>query len=342
VDDTLRVSLALPTTPVDFRATGTNHTWDFRSLTPVSQNVNRFTSMGSTSFLYQLVFGINPNQATIASPVTIPDYLKELASNLSSVEISNPILFYQESESAFQEVGFGATVAGVSAPVKYKQPDIIYQFPLTLGSKDSAVAFFEVDYAALQAYYAQTRKRVNHVDGWGTLSTPFGTFPVLRVVSTLSVSDTLRTAQIDPVRTIRPVIKEYKWLGKDQGVPLLQINTMRVNGQEEVVSITYRDIYRNLGSPLSAPEDLAPPLSAYPSPLGSANALTLQFPALRGPAYLTLFHTNGQLVYRQNLGAAAGAGTTQIPAAAFGAGKGLYLLRIEAGKTVWVKKILRD
>lgn len=344
VDDTLRLSISLPSTSLNYQATGQNHTWDFSDLRPATQRIERFVNVTSTPLFYQLAFSspLVTNRATIASPIVIPENLRELASGtLQNFTIEDIILFYRQTTAEFEELGFGATINGLTAPIKYETPDVIYRFPVEYTQKDSSLSSLEVDYTTQSIYFAQDRKRVNHADGWGTLTTPFGTFNVLRVVSTLYVTDTLKTADNPGVRTQRPIVREYKWLGKEQGIPLLQVNTAEANGQEVILTISYRDIKRNLDPPLSASLDLPEvSIKAFPSPLGETDALTLELPSTRQPAQITVFDQTGKMVFQKSVHSTPG-NPVHLPATVFSPSRGLYLLRIETGEAVVVKKIIR-
>lgn len=340
-NDTLRVSLAMPTMSIDYKTSGANNTWDFGFLSPASQTVERFISPSSTPWT-------DPNKSNLASPVVIPDYLRDMGGTIGSVDIRNPFLFYQNTATAYEEVGFAATIMGFGFPIAYEvvyeRNDQIYQFPLTFGKENASEAFFEVDFPFLSVYYAQTRKRINMVDGWGTLTTPYGTHEVLRVVSELHITDTLRTQEIPGTKTEWALAREYKWLGKNQGLPLLQINTSEIDEQEVVVSISYRDHYRSpalLASPDPLPQ---PAFSVYPSPLLPANELHLNVPpSLRDPVQVTLFDLKGQQIYQTTFSPPSPAGEALvIPAAAIGMGRGLYLMQIRSGNTIVVKKIVRN
>jgi hypothetical protein len=167
---------------------------------------------------------------------------------------------------------------------------------------------------------------------------------VLRVVSTLKVNDSVRTAEIPAARTQRPVVREYKWLAKNQGIPLLQITTAEVEGQEVVASITYRDNYRRL-TPLSASDPgQTTAVVAYPSPLRWEEPLRVALPSsLRGALDLQVFSPTGQQVYREVLTEAqSAAGLLTVPAQAFDRSRGLYLVRIQTSEKLVVKKILRE
>ena len=65
---------------------------------------------------------------------------------------------------------------------------------------------------------------MNHVDGWGTLITPYGTFSVLRQKSEVYEYDSI---YIDSLGFGVPVTRnytEYKWLAKGMKIPVLQVN----------------------------------------------------------------------------------------------------------------------
>jgi hypothetical protein len=66
--------------------------------------------------------------------------------------------------------------------------------------------------------------------------------------------------------------REYKWLGTGQGIPLLQINTNIIAGNEVITSVRYRDIYRTVTT--NVPQNNSPLIVAevYPNPSNSNNA----------------------------------------------------------------------
>jgi hypothetical protein len=99
---------------------------------------------------------------------------------------------------------------------------VIYKFPLNYNNTDSSESGFSINIPTL-ADYAKARKRVNVVDGWGTLMLPSGNFNVLRVKSTYVDRDSF-VVQGFPLPVIPVTTTEYKWLGLQQGEPLLQMD----------------------------------------------------------------------------------------------------------------------
>jgi hypothetical protein len=105
----------------------------------------------------------------------------------------------------------------------YSPKDVLYRFPLNYNDADSMESGFDINIPTL-AEYAKARKRVNVVDGWGTLMLPSGNFSVLRIKSTIYDRDSIALSAIPFPVVIPSTTIEYKWLGLQQGEPLLQIN----------------------------------------------------------------------------------------------------------------------
>jgi hypothetical protein len=234
--DTVRKSVTLNLEGIDFQSTGENYTWDFSELTVMLQQVDSFVSVSSTPLLYQAVFNnqfIFPNhKATVAKKLmeftTIPD-----------LEVTDTYQFYKNEDNEYREVGIGITLAGVPLPIAYEQIDTLYRFPLEYGDNDSAKASLSIDIPGL-GYLGVDKSRVNYIDGWGTLFTPYGSFQTLRVRTEISEYDSV---YIDSTNTGFPLNREYteyKWFGQGFGDPLLLITE-----EEFVVTATYIDSVRN-------------------------------------------------------------------------------------------------
>jgi hypothetical protein len=108
------------------------------------------------------------------------------------------------------------------------------------------------------------------VDGWGELKTPLGTYSTLRVVSTVDITDTLYSEK-DAIglKIKRPTRCEFKWLANGSGIPVLQMDAIKVNGQVlQVYSVTYMDTLRpdviHVNIAGSQNETLA--IQVYPNP----------------------------------------------------------------------------
>lgn len=341
VGDTLRLSLsaALASGPALSQA-GPNQTWNYAGLRPTSQRVESYTTVAAAPFLLSLAFGQlgGVNQATIASRQALPAFLTQ-----AGFPISDVYSFFRESAADYRQVGFGVVLSGVALPVTYQNQqaqDVVYRFPLTYTQQDSSFSDFVVNVPGV-GYLRHRQRRVNRADGWGTLSTPFGTFAVLRVVSTLTTRDSVSLPGQAPF-VVPAVTREYKWLGKGQGIPLLQVTTQVVAGRDVVTAVQYRDVYRRISGPLSVQGGSGnSPALAYPNPLPAATPLRLQVPTGSGPLSVVATDLAGRQLFRGELRAAA-TGETVVPAAWFGQFRGVALLRVSSGAGVVVQRIVRE
>lgn len=217
INDTFRISLA-SNTSIDFELTGEDYFWDFSELVYESQTIDSFIHINETPFTYNLVF-IYPFVSTIAKP-SIPPQVPEAA----PITITESYDFFKESSSEFTKTGFAAKINDLPTPRKYDNPELLYTFPLTYGSQaDSSLSSWELE---LPTYglYGQTIKRVNTVDGYGSLTTPFGTFDCIRLKSVVNSRDTFYIETYGIGYAVdRPELTEYKWLANGYGIPVLQI-----------------------------------------------------------------------------------------------------------------------
>ncbi|HPF63526.1 MAG: T9SS type A sorting domain-containing protein [Lentimicrobium sp.] len=243
IGDTIRVSTAIDLTGIDPALTGPGYTWDFSSLAPVSQTVEEYLSINSTPFLYQIVF--NQNVANLASPVTNIDFVP-------GFDITDAYVYYRATTGSYNRPGYAATIMGIPVPMKFDLPELLYSFPLQYNSpSDSSTSNYSLGLPGI-GYFSIERKRVNQADGWGSLTTPYGTFETLRVKSTIYERDSL---YLDSIQTGFPVIRnyiEYQWLGNGQDIPLLTITQ-----EGPIMTARYRDNIQNFNPLVVIAQDTA-------------------------------------------------------------------------------------
>jgi hypothetical protein len=253
--DTFRISLTvLP--PVDFSRSGQDTTWDYTYLQPQAQRVDTFLSVTETPVPYWIVF--IPNiVANLASP--------RVAATIPGLPVTDPYSFYMNSNTSFSDVGFAYTINGIPFPARYNNPDIWYEFPCSYGDTWSSESSLSLNIPGL-IYYSADRQRMNFVDGWGTLKTPFGIFSVIRIKSLISQRDSLYIDSLGTGFPMQRTITEYKWLGKNSGIPILQIS-------EEGFSVTaiYRDSTRMSAQTLTV--NVGPDTSVYKGTILTSHAL---------------------------------------------------------------------
>lgn len=278
--DTIRQSLTVNLGSFDFEETGEDHTWDFSDFSHISQSVDTFVAVNETPFLYQILFFFTANLAKKQFELD----------QFEGFQITDSYQFFKNSSSSYKEVGVGVTLNGIPLPTLYDDPDVIYKFPLTSGSVDSSMSNYDFDIPFL-GYYGGWKKRVNTVDGWGTLKTPFGTFETIRLKSEVIQFDSLYIDSLGFGLPIYREFTEYKWLGKDMGLPLC---TVTDNGLLQ--SVSYIDSLRS--SDYTGIKTVATevPFTVFPNPAGDHINVSLTIPM--GENYrIQLVTMNGALIF---------------------------------------------
>lgn len=230
---------------LDFETTGTNFIWDFQSLTAVSQVQLQFrnpTQTGYSPFLFPFIyFSGNTNLSSTdgtSNSLNIPG---------QAISISDANDYYKKSTANVKEVAsaFKFGYNGITIPIQnqYTTPDFIYQFPINYGNTDTSNSEYTT---SIPTIYYRNRKleRTNTVDGWGTITTPLGTFPnSLRITTNLVENDTIALAGNGLPRTIRTT-RELKWLDTSRKIPVLTATQTNLNGIWVTTKVDYLDNFQ--------------------------------------------------------------------------------------------------
>jgi hypothetical protein len=231
--DSVRVSNATATS-VNYMNTGPNVLWDFSSLVPNSQQMLRYIAPANLPFnIISTVSIVNP------SPDSIP-LLGAVPNNFTD--------YFKLGNSSYKQNGISfeyPAITSFAIPVLYSSSDYVYRFPMVFGNEDSCHAAYSVNIPNL-AYVGEDIHRVNQVDGWGALITPFGIFNTLRVKSILDRTDTISLDTLGfGISIPRPTQIQYKWLAAGMKIPVLEIDADIILNNEVVSKITYQDSLRD-------------------------------------------------------------------------------------------------
>jgi hypothetical protein len=276
-------------------STGANFAWNESTLGG-AQAYQNFVAVSGTPTIFQFTF--------LGS-----DYAQPLigGGGLAGGALSDAYEYYDyaNNNNRLQIRGFGGyvTIPGVPTalpvPAVYSSPDILFNFPMTFGNSDSSVSGFTVTIPTAglplpipigDITIKRNQKRVNEVDGWGTLTLANGaSYNVLRHVSKINRIDSLKTALANLGFPSQPV--EYRWLGEQKKIPVMQINGTRANGNVTITNVTlWGSVY-----PAATSDFLGPlSLSVYPNP--AREALHINCPSGTGPWSLQLFDVMGRRV----------------------------------------------
>lgn len=327
LNDTVRLSIQNGVQGFDPALTGANYTWNFSGLQADMQRVDEYQSVSSTPFAYQLYFNnqiMYPNHKAsyaVAAPQGMGGF--------QQFQIEDVYNYFKNSSQEYAQVGFGATINGVPSSVQYTPVDVQYTFPLDYLDTDSSYYVWGLSIPGV-GYMGQFIMREDTVDGWGELTTPFGTFNTLRVKSVIHRTDTLNFNNFG-FKIPRPVETEYKWLATNGKVPVLALVKTG-----PVVNATYRDIFRNV-TQLGIDQNIfIDHVILFPNP-ASDFVLTEFHSFYSGEVEIGVYSLLGEELI--NIHETLHTGSNKIIIPLKNISCGMYLLQIKQGKQTKVAKL---
>ncbi|MDF2453970.1 MAG: hypothetical protein K0S26_3474, partial [Bacteroidota bacterium] len=112
----------------------------------------------------------------------------------------------------------------VPVPSYYSDKDELYHFPMTYPKYDSTTfKFSTASNTMIPIKYSKTGYRVTLVDGWGTITTPYGTSPCLRLVTTQYSQDSIKNTFVPFPVGFPNHQRSYQWLNTTSKIPYLEI-----------------------------------------------------------------------------------------------------------------------
>lgn len=316
-----RLSVADTVFQPDLQTVGANLNWDFTGMNAVTQRKDTFGSVNDIPILIRLLF-LSSNLVRI----------QETPDSLGGIALSEGYQFFRKTNSRFENNGLGGTINGIPFGLSNNPDDIIYRFPLNYQDVDSSESLAQLNIPGV-FYVERSVKRWNEVDAWGQLETPYGTFNALRVKTTIQESDSIAADTIS-FRINVPTRREYKWLAKEEKIPVMTVNTVLVGGNEVPAGIQYVDSLRNTGGTTAVAEELNSIAKMYPNP--TSDLLNLEILEQLGEdARIEVYDLKGQKLMDQNLVY----GINQLMLGNMP--KGIYHLRIISKKKSYTGSLLR-
>jgi hypothetical protein len=268
--DTVRMSQANDN-GYDVTLTGAAYTWDFSDLIATSQVLKDYRSMAGVPMFIQIVYG-NFAAAKYQASYSIESTALPVAqiSSFLPVSIENIYQFSKRSDDSLTSLGFSMTVNGNDLPFKSDTIETRYDFPLAFGNTHFSRGYTLIDFnPILDAVWNQHRTRTTTVDGYGSITTPYGTFDALRIKHDITETDSiyytfpLIGATWIPIPM--PASHEYEWWTNGEKEPILRITTSELGGNENITAIEYRDNY----IPFAGIEESSINISVYPNPVSN-------------------------------------------------------------------------
>jgi len=313
----------------DHTLTGEDYIWDISNISFDMQRNDTFIKLSATPLLYNAYFGNNldlERKASIATP-------RNMSMPAPGITVKDVYFFYKEDSLRFSEVGFGATINDIPMPVKYNTLDVWYRFPITYPSTDTSFSSYSFNLTNY-GYFGEKKRRINTVDGWGTLVTDKGAFPVVRIKSELFIEDTVYYDSYAQGFNFNRTETEYKWIGAQIGVPLLKI-TERLNA----VSIeAFDSLYLNTAS-LNQYNDNNIDFSAYPNPAQDYIILNTYIKK-KSDVTITFFNTLGEQLSVKHTKDLQGVYIDKIDLKSLNLTGGIYFLNIKTSYTTYTVTVV--
>ncbi|HRG52967.1 MAG TPA: hypothetical protein PLL00_09040 [Bacteroidia bacterium] len=164
-NDSLYISTTTSMGGHDPSETGANHNWDYSDLVPAYQQGVKFIAPGKFPSVYNFLFNALTTSYGRNNPLIS-------SIDIQGIKVDASIDFFKESSSSLNQIGVGYLVNNIPLPFSYKHPDVIYKFPLNYLNTDSCDFDFGLAIPGY-GYYGQSGHRLNLVDGWGELKTPY-------------------------------------------------------------------------------------------------------------------------------------------------------------------------
>jgi len=266
--DSVRMSLANPF-PIDLQNTGPNAVWDFSQLSAQSQQLVGYNPIGFGSILILATYGpiaATPYKATyfnLSADLPIDQF-----SAFLPVELSNLSQYTRRTNSQINSIGYSIDVQGQGLPFKSDTIETRYALPLQYNDTYNSRGYTYVDLnPATDLKFIQHRERTSVVDGWGTLTTPLGTFNALRIKHDIVENDSIYQTFFGTGTWIAPpefVTTIYEWWTTGKKDCMVRATVGGFGQGQGGANIEYQDIYLGLDAGLQSEEIKC---SFYPNPV---------------------------------------------------------------------------
>ncbi len=316
---------------IDLNVTGANTTWDYSGLTSNGMDTLDYVTVSSTNFAYQLYFN-NPFSPDYDSDLAIDgiDFPSIPAVPITITDVVN--YFKIANNDGYYQTGFGASISGIPASVKYDPRDKVLPLPCTFGLTQSNMFEWNFQVPAVGTY-GQRKTRTVEVDGWGTLNLPNGgTYNALRVKSTIEGIDTIYIDQFSFGFAIPSTQTEYRWYAVGEGEPILTVN--------EAITGTTANYKHHEPSGIFTSSMLKNGVDLYPNPAMDIAQIKYYTP-VQGALTILLLDVTGKVVLLQNEQSLANTNNSyqlnvnQLPA-------GFYTLQISQQGSIASAKLVID
>ncbi|MBL7895122.1 MAG: T9SS type A sorting domain-containing protein [Bacteroidia bacterium] len=331
--DTARMSLAsvvaltTNTSLTSYTVTGANFTWNFDSLKPVGQIMREFKPANAYGYFLSTGYAEKTDDTL----------------DLFIAQLNNVCDIYKKNTNGFYMDAWGITYSGFPIPVSYSKKDSIYKFPLNYLDRDSTNFALSTPSSSLMPFgFKKHGHRITEVDGWGSIKTPFGMEPCLRVVTTQYSIDSIKASI--PVGTFTlPInigypnyVRKYQWLTLTEHVPYLEITGTVALNNFIPNEVRYRDMIRSFTGIKESPSTQMA-LAIYPNP--ATNQINFIIPS-QGEFEISIMDMQGRIISKHKFDNRNSINQNSINIEALA--QGIYSGRITNGNAVQNFKFVKE
>lgn len=281
-NDTIRIT-STNASSIDINATGANYTWNFSSLPSSGETLKEYKNALQTPYgLFFIGFNFF---GTKGNDITFGGFgLKDLYD------------YYLIDNAQYAIRGLGFTFQEAKLGASYSVNQRILKLPARYLDSDSSNFSIAITIPNI-GQYKSSGTRAYEVDGWGNITTPYGSFDCIRVKSHIKGVDSLKVSisGFNFSFGIPNERYEYSWYAKGQKLPVLQIEGRFVSGNFLATSAYYRGYNKNTSTSISTEQQLE--WNIFPNPASKNCRITFDNQAIGG--VLTVFDVSGRPVFTQ-------------------------------------------
>jgi hypothetical protein len=155
----------------------------------------------------------------------------------------------------------------VPVPSYYSDKDELYNFPMTYPKYDSTTFKFTTTTGGfIPISYSKVGYRVTVVDGWGTVTTPYGTENCLRLITTQYAVDSIKNTIVPIPLGFPNYQRSYQWLTLSSKIPYLEITGSLIGNNFTPTLARYRGYAKEINTVGLTELKNKDVLSLYPNP----------------------------------------------------------------------------
>jgi hypothetical protein len=236
---------------IDFATTGPSQNWDFSGLTPSGQRADTILPMSAAAPFSQFMFGsFAPPQYKANYFNSSSDLPLDQLTSVLPITINDVFAFTRITPTQITNPGIELKLNGNGIAVRADTIETRYELPLNFGDSYQSRGYLNLDLNPIyDGKWIQYRQRASEVDGWGSVTTPVGTYSALRIHHIINELDSVFVSGFGAgfwVPLSIPTVHEYEWRTTTEKEPVMRIRTSVVLGTEAVTSIEYRDTWLGL------------------------------------------------------------------------------------------------